>query len=103
MGAQFAVETYCFDSLEEAVAHFHRLGGVDVWCAMPQAGVSIFSKEFTPCSSAVVLGNEANGISAPQVGMHVTIPMPGNAESLNVAQAATLFIFEAVRRTVVFH
>lgn len=100
MGAQFAVETFRLGSLEDAVAHFRRLGGVDVWCTMPQAGVSIFSQDFTPCGAAVVLGNEANGISTPDVGRQVTIPMPGNAESLNVAQAATLFIFEAVRRNL---
>ncbi|NMA40816.1 MAG: RNA methyltransferase, partial [Lentisphaerae bacterium] len=30
--------------------------------------------------------------SAPELGTAVTIPMPGEAESLNAAQAATVFL-----------
>ena len=50
---------------------------------------------------AVVLGNEAHGL--PE-GLErvldgvVTIPMSGRAESLNVAMAGTLMVFEAARR-----
>jgi len=50
---------------------------------------------------AIVLGNEAHGL--PE-GLErvldevVTIPMSGRAESLNVAMAGTLMVFEAARR-----
>ncbi|TDR73819.1 TrmH family RNA methyltransferase [Paludibacterium purpuratum] len=50
---------------------------------------------------AFVFGNEGSGVSP---GLHdaadarVRIPMPGYAESLNVAMAATLCLFERVRQ-----
>lgn len=98
MGAQFAVDTFYFPTLQAAVDHFRKLGGSRVWCTLPQAGIDMFSQEFAPRNAAIILGNEANGIADASVGEAVTIAMPGHAESLNVAQAATLFIFEALRR-----
>ena len=50
---------------------------------------------------AVVVGNEAHGISSAVAGRldgTVTIPMAGAAESLNVAMAATILCFEAARQ-----
>jgi TrmH family RNA methyltransferase len=51
--------------------------------------------------AALVVGNEAWGFS-PEVRSHldetVSIPMPGPAESLNVAIAGSLLLFEAVRQ-----
>lgn len=48
-----------------------------------------------------VVGNEGSGVS-PQVDRLVTdrvkIPMPGKAESLNVAMATTVLLFEAMRQ-----
>ena len=98
MGAQFAINVHSFPDLPNAVRHFHELGGECVWCAMMQSPVTIFSNDFTPSGSALILGNEGHGISQPELGKAVTIPMPGQAESLNVAQAATLLLYEALRR-----
>lgn len=51
---------------------------------------------------AIVLGNEAGGLAAAtddsMFDELVKIPMPGPAESLNVASAGTLLLFEAVRQ-----
>jgi TrmH family RNA methyltransferase len=50
---------------------------------------------------AVVLGSEAHGLAPDVEGRldrRVTIPMPGRAESLNVAMAGTVVIFEALRQ-----
>lgn len=48
-----------------------------------------------------VMGNEARGLS-PEVkawlDSEVTIPMPGRSESLNVAMAATVLLFETMRQ-----
>lgn len=99
MGAQSVVEPCIFEDLESAVAAFRGLGGRDVWCAMMESDVTLFDASFSPCGSAIVVGNEGNGITRPDVGRAVTIPMPGHAESLNVAQAATLLLFEALRRS----
>jgi len=50
---------------------------------------------------AFVMGNEANGVSETFVqaaDKRVYIPMAGKAESLNVAMAAGIVMFEALRR-----
>ena len=47
-----------------------------------------------PRRAALVLGHETRGVSADFVGASVTIPLPGSAESLNVAMAATIFLWE---------
>lgn len=97
MGAQFALDIHLFDSLEQAVEKAHDLGIQQIWCTMPAAGISIFDSAFRCHDSALIIGNEANGISNPTLGTAVTIPMPGHAESLNAAQAATIFLVEALR------
>lgn len=51
--------------------------------------------------TAIILGNEANGISVENLVLtdkSARIPILGKAESLNVAIAASLFIYEAVRQ-----
>jgi TrmH family RNA methyltransferase len=49
--------------------------------------------------TVLVVGNEAHGLEpdAPVDGW-VTIPHAGRAESLNVAMAATLLVFEVARQ-----
>ena len=103
MGAQFALGIYLFDSLDEAVANARGFGVSEVWCTMPSDGVSIFDGEFRCRGAALVIGNEANGISRPELGRAVTIPMPGHAESLNAAQAATVFLVESLRNCNIKH
>ena len=52
-------------------------------------------------SCALVVGNEAHGLAPELAGRldgHVTIPMHAAAESLNVATAATVLLFEAARQ-----
>ncbi|MBN2167970.1 MAG: RNA methyltransferase [Actinobacteria bacterium] len=50
---------------------------------------------------ALVVGNEAAGVSAENRALldcTVRIPMPGKAESMNVATAAAVVVFEALRQ-----
>jgi TrmH family RNA methyltransferase len=50
---------------------------------------------------AVVVGSERHGVSAPWLAAAdelVSIPMPGPADSLNVAVAAGIVLFEALRQ-----
>lgn len=44
--------------------------------------------------AALVLGHETRGVSEEFAGQSVTIRLPGNAESLNVAMAGTIFLWE---------
>ena len=49
----------------------------------------------------LVIGNEGAGVSADiqqAAGAFVRIPMPGRAESLNAAMAATVLLFGAARQ-----
>lgn len=51
--------------------------------------------------SAVIVGGEAAGAGVEAEALatgRVTIPMPGGAESLNAAMAATVILFEAARQ-----
>lgn len=101
MGAQFALDFIQVGDLVETCRVFRELGGQEVWCAMPLGTTSVFAPEFRlGKNSALVVGNEGNGIAHPEVGRAVTIPMPGHAESLNVAQATTVLMFEALRKSL---
>lgn len=44
--------------------------------------------------AALILGHETRGVSDEFEGDSVTIPLPGSAESLNVAMAGTIFLWE---------
>ncbi len=63
-------------------------------------GHSIYKTDFGT-SGLIILGNEGNGISKTilkKVDQAVTIPRVGNAESLNVAIATTIFCSELARQ-----
>ena len=52
---------------------------------------------------AVIIGNEANGLSdeiSEMASDLVKIPMPGKAESMNAGIAGGIFIYEAVRQRI---
>lgn len=52
---------------------------------------------------ALIFGNEGNGISDKCLSLsdqQIYIPMPGRAESLNVAEAAAVVIYEMLRQRV---
>lgn len=52
---------------------------------------------------AFMMGNEGAGLSDDLLRLathHVTIPMPGRVESLNVAAASAICLFEAVRQRI---
>ncbi|MEI8079871.1 MAG: RNA methyltransferase [bacterium] len=100
MGAQFALALREFPDLTAARQLLAQLGGGRLWCATPVAGVDCFSAAFELRGGALVIGNEADGVRDLRPEERVTIPMPGPAESLNAAQAATILLFDAVRRGV---
>jgi TrmH family RNA methyltransferase len=66
----------------------------------PRASASVFELELTG-PVAWVLGGEGGGVS-PELAAHATVrarvPMPGTAESLNVAAVAAICLFEQVRQ-----
>ena len=66
----------------------------------PHVGTDLFDLDLTG-PVAWVFGSEGAGVS-PELGASATvrarIPMPGPAESLNVAAAAAMCLFEQVRQ-----
>ena len=74
--------------------------GVKMLGLDPRGETSYLEADMTgPC--AVVVGNEAFGITEEDRGLldgSLHIEMPGRAESINVASAAAVVIFEALRQ-----
>lgn len=99
MGSQFNLRFSIFDSLSD-LKGTDSLMGRNVWLTTPHGGISCYSDEFKLDNSLLVLGEEGGGIQDFSLGEKVMIPMPGNSESLNVAQAATIFMFEGVRQNL---
>jgi RNA methyltransferase, TrmH family len=79
-----------------AKAHWRDLDGLDGFGAAPSGGAPLAE---APIESAgmVVLGSEAHGLSRKDLKL-VTVPLTEGVESLNVAAAAALIIFEIKRR-----
>ena len=76
---------------------FHVIG------TSPYATQSYFDLDFKQ-KIAILVGNEANGLEESRkksVDKMVSIPMQGQAESLNVAMATTLILYERVRQNQV--
>ena len=99
MGAQFGLNLRRFDTLESLAAAARSSGFDKVFIADPHQGESCFKQPGLFEKSVIVIGGEPNGVMgfAPDAG-RVVIPMPGGYESINAAQAATVLIFESVRR-----
>ena len=98
MASQFVVGMREFADLEEAAATLRQYGYDRIYRTDVNAGADCFSEEPLFMRSAIVMGSEAHGAGAIAGAVSLTIPMPGDAESLNVAQAATVILFEYVRR-----
>ena len=95
-GACFAVPVAVAGAAETLTWLRHR--AAQVVAAVPLAPRSCYDVDLrTP--SAIVLGAEHDGLTSIWSGETcVRIPMPGPVDSLNVAQAASVLLFEAVRQ-----
>ncbi len=99
MGVQFGLNLRRFETLTD-LAEFGAARGFDkIFIADPHGGESCFECPGLFEHSVIVIGGEPNGVmgSCAEAGK-VVIPMPGDYESINAAQAATVLLFESVRR-----
>lgn len=95
-GAHFAMAIHEGVDLDDIAARLR----VPLFAASSHARLSIYE---APLAQPVawLFGNEGAGISAAMLARadhRLRIPMPGGAESLNVAAAAAICLFEAVRQ-----
>ncbi|HEY1741421.1 MAG TPA: RNA methyltransferase [Acidimicrobiia bacterium] len=94
-GAVFGI-TVLEDDIVTVLSDF-ATHGVQRVGAVAHGGVAPWSCRFAP-RVALVLGHETRGLDDLAVDEQVSIPMAGAAESLNVAAAATVLLFEVARR-----
>lgn len=74
--------------------------GVQIISTRIEQAISCYDADFTK-DTWIIVGNEGQGVSANvavQAQLYVHIPMVGKAESLNVAMASTVLLFEAMRQ-----
>ncbi len=98
LGVQFALKIRCFENLVDLQATAKNFGFNQVFLSDPHQGSSCFTIPDLFERSVIVIGSEANGVGNLDGAKRAMIPMPGKFESLNAAQAATIFLFEYVRR-----
>ncbi len=96
MGAHFLMRIHEHAALDRILDNHD---GISVSTRL-DAGATLFELDLTG-PVAWVFGNEGGGLTADVAGQAahaVKIPMPGQAESLNVAAAASICLFEEVRQ-----
>ena len=98
MGALFRLPVINFD--KDEVFEFFKANNITSYALTPINSAKKITELSFKRKSAMLIGNEANGLSAEIIekcDYAVTIPMPGRAESLNAAAAASVLLFEMVR------
>jgi TrmH family RNA methyltransferase len=98
-GGIFNTKIICENSIGE-VAKFLKKEGFFIIATSLSGSVSLFNAEFG-AKVAVILGNEARGLSGEVIDLadtNVYIPMSNLVDSLNVAVAASLVAYEIERR-----
>jgi RNA methyltransferase, TrmH family len=99
MGALFTVPVAMADSAAEFLEWAHR-GRVRVAATSARGSVTCWQADLTP-PLAVLLGSEGTGLPDDLLAaadLQVAIPMTGTAESLNLAVAAGILLYEVRRR-----
>jgi RNA methyltransferase, TrmH family len=100
MGALFTVPVAAGESAAQFLA-WAAARGVTVAAASGRAAASCWEADL-PLPLAVLLGSEGAGLPGELLdaaGVQVAIPMTGTAESLNLAVAAGILLYEVRRRT----
>ena len=100
LGAQFRLGLRKFDDLSLLMNRAKEQGFYQVYRTDPAGGENFFNIKGLFEKSIIVFGNEASGVKELENSIPLHIPMRSGFESINVAQAVTIILFEAVRRKV---
>lgn len=97
-GMVFRIPFAYVDGADE-LAQVLKDSGKQIAVTDPAGGVPYYKAELGR-NTALVIGNEGNGISDEVMALadiRVTLPMKGGTESLNAAVSAAILMYEAVR------
>lgn len=99
MGSLFHLPVYTGVDIEETIIRCKKHNIYTLAAHLGGVNTPYTAKLYKP--SAILIGNEANGLTPETATMAdelVRIPMPGKAESMNASIAAAILIYEAVRQ-----
>jgi tRNA G18 (ribose-2'-O)-methylase SpoU len=102
MGAVFTLPLLHVPSLPEALSYLRHRFETRIIASDPHATSTIYGTEMAG-NLCIVLGNEETGVSASVMTVatdRVVIPMHYQTDSLNVASACAVFLFEAKRQRI---
>lgn len=98
VGTLFTVPV--FEASSEDTLNFLKKKGITIAAATPHASLEFTKADFKQ-GIAIAVGTEQLGLSEKwmkQADLQVKIPMQGIADSLNVATATTLLLYEVLRQ-----
>jgi len=96
MGAHFRLPIHTFSWTEIA----KQCEGFSLFRSELGAPLNLYQADFTN-PTAIIIGGEAEGVSRESLNLTaqaVSIPMPGQSESLNAAIATGILIYEVLRQ-----
>jgi 23S rRNA (guanosine2251-2'-O)-methyltransferase len=98
-GALEKIQVCRVGSLLRAVETMH-LNGIKIFTSEIDASKKVYEIDFSePC--CIIMGSEGNGVQpylSKAADEHFTIPMKGNFDSFNVAVAAGIIVYEAMKK-----
>ncbi|MBI1805026.1 MAG: RNA methyltransferase [Ignavibacteria bacterium] len=100
MGTVFQMPVLHTPRLTKTLTALRQMHRATVVAAHPHKESSIFTTNF-PGNVCIVLGNEGEGISREVLDAcdaHIAIPMMNGTDSLNVASASAVFLYEVRRQ-----
>jgi tRNA (guanosine-2'-O-)-methyltransferase len=95
------LDVYCFEETEECFRRVKERYGRILATLPPQSGVSSLYAHELWQPTALLFGNEDEGVSPEAMALadgHFTVPQAGFAESLNISVACAVTLFEAKRQ-----
>ncbi|MGC3971706.1 MAG: RNA methyltransferase [Pirellulales bacterium] len=100
MGNVYRMPIVPVDDVPTALTELREQHAMPSWATALDADAEAFAPQSRPERLAIVFGSEGHGVPRDVVAAcdrRVTIPMPPGVDSLNVAVAAGIFLYELTR------